>query len=177
MSIFTSESTHLSAELMRHVLGSFCSGVTVLTALDTTGDPVGFTCQSFTALSLNPPLVAFAPARSSTSWPRIRDAGRWCINVLAADQHGLADAFARSGTDKFRGVALTRRPDGPPALDGAVAWIDCEPWAEYDGGDHTLVAASVRALRTDPNREPLLFYRSSYERVDNSARVQARDRR
>lgn len=168
MSVSSPSATAVSPELMRDVLGSFCSGVTVLTALDVDDEPVGFTCQSFTSLSLDPPLIAFAPTRSSTSWPRIREAGRWCVNVLAADQRRLANAFARSGTDKFRDVALTRRPGGPPALDGAVAWIDCELWAEYDGGDHTLVAASVLTLEADPQREPLLFYRSAYQRVHDA---------
>jgi flavin reductase (DIM6/NTAB) family NADH-FMN oxidoreductase RutF len=90
--------------LMREVLGHFASGVTVVTAMTTDG-PIGFTCQSFSSLSLDPPLVAFAPARTSGTWSRLRAAGQFCVNVLAEEQSGLSQAFARSGTDKFAGVS------------------------------------------------------------------------
>ncbi|WP_369140138.1 flavin reductase family protein [Modestobacter versicolor] len=146
---------------MRDVLGHFVSGVTVVTAIGPDG-PVGFTCQSFSSLSLDPPLVAFAPARTSTTWPRLRAAGRFCVNVLAADQSGLSGQFARSGTDKFAGVAWTPSPHGSPVLDGVVAWIDSELWAEYDGGDHTIVVARVLDLGADAAHDPLLFHRGGY---------------
>jgi flavin reductase (DIM6/NTAB) family NADH-FMN oxidoreductase RutF len=146
---------------MREVLGHFCSGVTVITAMCPDG-PVGFTCQSFTSLSLHPPMVSFAPARSSTSWPKVRAARRFCINVLADDQQHISKAFARSGTDKFAGVKWCAGRHGAPALAGAVARIDCELWAEYAGGDHTIVAASVVGLTADQARAPLLFHRGGY---------------
>ena len=147
--------------VMREVLGHFASGVTVVTAVSDDG-PIGFTCQSFSSLSLDPPLVAFAPARTSTTWPRLRAVGRFCVNVLAEEQSGLSRQFARSGTDKYAGVSWVESPYGSPVLDGVVAWIDSELWAEYDGGDHTLVAARVLDLGADPERRPLLFHRGSY---------------
>jgi flavin reductase (DIM6/NTAB) family NADH-FMN oxidoreductase RutF len=146
---------------LREVLGHFASGVTVLTAVTTTG-PIGFTCQSFSSLSLEPPLVVFAPGRSSTTWPRLRDLGRFCINVLAEGQDDVSQNFARSGGDKFAGVRWTTSAHGSPVLDGVVAWIDAALWAEYDGGDHTLVAARVLDLGADDDRRPLLFHRGSY---------------
>ncbi|MGW4585875.1 flavin reductase family protein [Amycolatopsis thermoflava] len=145
--------------LMRDVLGSFCSGVVVVTAAGP--EPVGFTCQSFASLSLDPPLVTFAPGRGSRTWPRIREIGSFCVNILAADQRHLSDAFARSGTDKFAGVRWSPSELGSPVLDGVLAWIDCELWAEYDGGDHTIVVGEVRALAAAPG-EPLLFHRGAY---------------
>ena len=146
---------------MREVLGHFASGVTVLTAL--TGDgPIGFTCQSFSSLSLDPPLVVFAPGRTSTTWPRLRDLGRFCINVLAEGQDDVSQSFARSGVDKFDGVRWTTSAGGSPVLDGVVAWIDAALWAEYDGGDHTLVAARVLDLGAEAERRPLLFHRGTY---------------
>lgn len=151
----------VTAEAMRDVLGHFCSGVTVITAMNA-DSPVGFTCQSFASLSLQPPLVTFAPARSSTSWPKVRSAGRLCVNVLAHDQAWISNAFARSGQEKFAGVGWSLSSHSSPALDGVVARIDCEPWAEYDGGDHTLVVASVLGLTAGPTREPLLFHRGAY---------------
>lgn len=151
----------VDSRVMRDVLGHFASGVTVVTATTPDG-PIGFTCQSFSSLSLDPPLVAFAPARSSTTWPRLRAAGRFCVNVLAADQSGLSQAFARSGTDKYAGVTWTASPHGAPVLDGVVAWIDSELWAEYEGGDHTIVVARVLDLGADASRSPLLFHRGGY---------------
>jgi 3-hydroxy-9,10-secoandrosta-1,3,5(10)-triene-9,17-dione monooxygenase reductase component len=147
--------------LMREVLGHFASGVTVVTA-DTEDGPIGFTCQSFSSLSLDPPLIAFAPARTSQTWPRLRDMGRFCVNVLAEGQDAVSQNFARSGADKFAGVAWTPSPHGSPVLDDVVAWIDGELWAEYDGGDHTIVVARVLDLGAHPDRRPLLFHRGTY---------------
>jgi flavin reductase (DIM6/NTAB) family NADH-FMN oxidoreductase RutF len=146
---------------LRAVLGHFASGVTVVTT-DTVEGPLGFTCQSFSSLSLEPPLVVFAPARTSGTWPRLRAIGRFCVNVLAEDQVDVSVRFSRSGTDKFAGVAWTPSPHGSPVLDGVVAWIDCRLEAEYDGGDHTLVAARVLDLGAEPERRPLLFHRGAY---------------
>jgi 3-hydroxy-9,10-secoandrosta-1,3,5(10)-triene-9,17-dione monooxygenase reductase component len=153
--------------VLRDVLGHFASGVTVVTA-DTGAGPLGFTCQSFSSLSLDPPLVVFAPARTSTTWPRLREIGRFCVNVLAEEQTALSQNFARSGGDKFAGVHWTRSRHGSPVLQDVVAWIDGELWAEYDGGDHTLVVARVLDLGADPARRPLLFHRGAYGLLDVS---------
>lgn len=146
---------------MRDVLGHFVSGVVVITAHGP-GGPVGFTCQSFASLSLEPPLVSFCPARSSSTWPKIRDIGRFCINILAADHQHHSAGFARSGVDKFGGVSWAPAPTGSPILDGVSAWIDCTLENEYDGGDHSIVVGRVHDLGADPSRLPLLFYRGSY---------------
>ncbi|MDP9460798.1 MAG: flavin reductase family protein, partial [Actinomycetota bacterium] len=92
--------------LLRDVLGHFASGVTVVTAVTADG-PIGFTCQSFSSLSLDPPLVAFAPARTSRTWPRLREIRRFCVNVLAEGQDAVSQNFARSVPDKFAGVPWT----------------------------------------------------------------------
>ena len=147
--------------VMRDVLGHFASGVTVLTAVTDEG-PIGFTCQSFSSLSLEPPLVAFAPARTSRTWPRLRVIGRFCVNVLAEGQDAVSQNFARSAADKFAGVRWTPSPHGAPVLDDVVAWIDGELWAEYDGGDHTIVVARVLDLGSHPERRPLLYHRGSH---------------
>jgi flavin reductase (DIM6/NTAB) family NADH-FMN oxidoreductase RutF len=154
--------------VLRDVLGHFASGVTVVTA-DTAGGPIGFTCQSFSSLSLAPPLVVFAPARTSRTWPMLRELGHFCVNVLAEDQTGLSGRVARSGIDRFAGVPWRPSRHGNPVLDGVVAWIDCRLWAEYDGGDHTLVAARVLDLAADHGRRPLLFHRGAYGLLHGSA--------
>jgi 3-hydroxy-9,10-secoandrosta-1,3,5(10)-triene-9,17-dione monooxygenase reductase component len=146
---------------MREVLGHFVSGITVVTAV-TDGGPTGFTCQSFNSLSLDPPLVAFAPSLTSRTWPRLRAIGRFGVNVLAEGQEEISRRFARSGADKFAGVPWTPSPHGSPVLEGVVAWIDAQLWAEYDGGDHTIVAARVLDLGAVPDRRPLLYHRGTY---------------
>jgi len=151
----------VSAAVMREVLGHFVSGIVVVTAVGADG-PLGFTCQSFSSLSLDPPLVSLAPARTSTTWPRIRAVGAFCVNVLAAEHEDLSAAFARSGVDKFAGVAWTPAPSGAPVIEGVSAWVDCALWAEYDGGDHTIAIGRVRDLGADPSRPPLLYYRGRY---------------
>ena len=151
----------VSPAVMRDVLGHFVSGIVVVTAAGNEG-PLGFTCQSFTSLSLDPPLVSLAPARTSTTWPRIRAVGAFCVNVLAAEHEDVSAVFARSGVDKFAGVAWTAGPSGAPVLEGVSARIDCALWAEYDGGDHTIAVGRVRDLGADPAHPPLLYYRGRY---------------
>ena len=148
-------------QLMRDVLGHFASGVTVVTALTADG-PAGFTCQSFSSLSLEPPLVAFAPARTSQTWPALRAIGRFCVNVLAEGQDAVSQNFAQSGGDKFAAVRWSPSAHGSPVLNDVVAWIDGELWAEYDGGDHSIVVARVLDLGADPERRPLLYHRGAY---------------
>lgn len=151
----------VDAQVMREVIGHFASGITVVTAVTDDG-PVGFTCQSFSSLSLDPPLVVFAPGRTSRTWPQLREIGRFCINVLGEGQDAVSQGFARSGADKFAGVRWTPSAHGSPVLDDVVAWIDAELWAEYDGGDHTLAVARVLGLGADPDLRPLLYHRGAY---------------
>jgi flavin reductase (DIM6/NTAB) family NADH-FMN oxidoreductase RutF len=148
----------------RATLGHFASGVVVITALPD-GRPAGFTCQSFFSLSLDPPLVAFAPGKSSTSWPKVAEARTVCANVLADDQEALAWTFARSGADKFAGVGWSPAPTGTPRLHDALAWVDCTVETVHDAGDHYLVVARVVGLETGVGR-PLLFYRGGFGRFD-----------
>ncbi|MEU7418259.1 flavin reductase family protein [Streptomyces antibioticus] len=150
----------------RRVLSAFASGVTVITAPAGDGEPgpAGFACQSFSSLSLDPPLVAFMVGRTSTTWPRIARAGVFCVNVLGADQAALCRAFAVSGADKFAGVRHDPAPvSGAPRLTGALAWIDCAIHAVHTGGDHLIVVGRVTALGTTAGEEPpLLFHRGRF---------------
>jgi flavin reductase (DIM6/NTAB) family NADH-FMN oxidoreductase RutF len=149
----------------RRVLGSFASGVTIVTAPGADpATPAGFACQSFASLSLDPPLVAFMVARTSTTWPRIARAGAFCVNILAADQGELCRGFAVSGADKFAGVTYDAAPaTGSPRLDGAAAWIDCTIHAVHTGGDHLIVVGRVLSLGTGAeDAEPLLFHRGRF---------------
>jgi flavin reductase (DIM6/NTAB) family NADH-FMN oxidoreductase RutF len=147
----------------RHVLGHFVTGVTVITGTHR-GQPFGLCANSFTSVSLDPPLVAFAAGNSSTSWPRIRSGRRFCVNVLAEDQEHLARRFAMSGGDKFAGVAWAESAHGLPLLEGALATIECTIEAEQTAGDHLLVLGRVLSLAVTPGARPLLFYRGDYAR-------------
>jgi 3-hydroxy-9,10-secoandrosta-1,3,5(10)-triene-9,17-dione monooxygenase reductase component len=144
----------------RTVLGHFASGVVIVTG-GAERRPTGFTCQSFFSLSLDPPLVAFAPGKSSTSWPRVAEGSGFCVNVLAEDQEALARTFANSGADKFAGVGWSPAPSGVPRLHGALAWVDCAIETIHDAGDHHLVVARVVGLESATGR-PLLFYRGGF---------------
>jgi 3-hydroxy-9,10-secoandrosta-1,3,5(10)-triene-9,17-dione monooxygenase reductase component len=149
----------------RQVLSHFASGVVIVTGI-ADGRPVGLTCQSFTSLSLDPPMVLFCPSKASTSWPRIATAPFLCINILSHGQHQLSDAFARSGADKFAGVGWRPAPHGgAPALDGAVAHIEARVAGCHDGGDHHIVTCLVESIAVAADPEPLLFYRSRYHAV------------
>jgi 3-hydroxy-9,10-secoandrosta-1,3,5(10)-triene-9,17-dione monooxygenase reductase component len=153
----------------RHVLSHFASGVVVITGI-ADGLPAGFTCQSFTALSLDPPMVLFCPAKTSTSWPLLAGAPYLCINILSQGQHRLSDAFARSGADKFAGVTWTPTPHGAPALDGAAAHIEARVAGRHDGGDHHVVICLVESLAAAADADPLLYYRSGYHTLHQSSR-------
>ncbi|WP_240797207.1 flavin reductase family protein [Streptomyces sp. F001] len=150
----------------RRVLGNFATGVAVVTAPAADGEsgPAGFACQSFSSLSLDPPLVAFMVGRTSTTWPRIARAGVFCVNVLADHQGELCRGFAVSGADKFAGVAHDAAPaSGSPRLAGALAWIDCTIHAVHTGGDHLIVVGRVDALGTgEEDGRPLLFHKGRF---------------
>jgi flavin reductase (DIM6/NTAB) family NADH-FMN oxidoreductase RutF len=148
----------------REVLGHFATGITIVTATDE-GEPVGFSCQSFAALSLDPPMVILAPAKSSTSWPRIARAGSFCVNILGEHQEAVCRAFAVSGGNKFDGVDWSPGVTGSPLIDGSLATVECTLGAIYEGGDHELVTGYVVDMEIGKG-SPLLFYRSGFGRFE-----------
>ncbi|MFE3545282.1 flavin reductase family protein [Nocardia sp. NPDC059177] len=150
-----------AAAELRRVLGHFATGVAVIAAHDGTR-PLGFTCQSVVSVSLDPPFVSFCPAKTSSSWPLLREQGSLCINILAEEQSALCRQFAVSGADKFAGVAWERAGNGAPALAGALAHIEVSVELEHDAGDHTVVLARVGDLRATEGGKPLLFYRGGF---------------
>ncbi len=142
----------------------FCSGIVIVTGHDDEG-PAGFTCQSFASLSLEPPLVLFCPAKSSTTWPRLRAAGRFCVNVLGEGQEAVSDGFAISGGPKFDLVDWVIGPGGAPRLEGAIAHIDCMLQAVHDAGDHEIAVGRVLHMDDLDEIHPLLYYGSRYAAV------------
>jgi flavin reductase (DIM6/NTAB) family NADH-FMN oxidoreductase RutF len=143
----------------RHV--HFATGVAVITAITPSG-PVGMAVSSFTSVSLEPPLVAFLPDKSSTSWPKIRGAGVFCVNILSAGQEELCAQFARKGIDKFAGVPWRPAPSGAPILEGGMAWIDCELTQTFESGDHFIAIGRVVQLEAAEYGVPLVFFQGGY---------------
>jgi 3-hydroxy-9,10-secoandrosta-1,3,5(10)-triene-9,17-dione monooxygenase reductase component len=153
------------ASEFRKVLGHFCTGVTVITG----EGPVGFACQAFAALSLDPPLVLFCPGKASGTWRAISQTGRFCVNVLAEDQQELSTVFGRSGADKFATCAWQAAPSGTPVLDGVLTSIDCTVEEVRDAGDHYVVIGRVQQLGPCRDAQPLLFYRGRYTATNSAA--------
>jgi 3-hydroxy-9,10-secoandrosta-1,3,5(10)-triene-9,17-dione monooxygenase reductase component len=156
------EADSVDPAVFRHVLGHFCTGVTIVTGLGDDGLPAGLACQSFTSLSLDPPLVLICPGRTSTSWPRIERAGRFTVNVLAEDQQDVSTAFGSRDGAKFTAAPWQITDRGAVVLDNVLAWVHCEIDAAHDGGDHQIVVGAVRELRVLRDDGPLLFFRGCY---------------
>ena len=154
----------------REALGHFASGITVITSqLD--GEPLGFTCQSFYSVSMSPPLVSFSVMSRSASYPKIRQTGRFAVNILSGDQVAISDQFARRGADKWHGVEWAASPLGNPLIGGSLHWLDCEIQAEHVAGDHLIVIGEVKALsrQQGPVSQPLLYFKGQYCNLGASA--------
>jgi 3-hydroxy-9,10-secoandrosta-1,3,5(10)-triene-9,17-dione monooxygenase reductase component len=157
------EETQTRARLFREVLGRYASGVTVVTTT-LGGQPVGMTAQSFTSVSLDPPLVAFLPTRKSRAFASIRQSGVFCVNFLAGGQQTISEQMASDGDeDKFADVAWTpSRTTRSPVLDATVGHVDCTVEVIHEAGDHYLVIGRVVDMAVGAAEEPLLYYRGAY---------------
>ena len=158
--------TAIDPRHFRNVLGGYPTGVSIITAKDDVGRHA-MVVGTFTSISLNPPLVGFFPDRASSSWPKIERAGRFCVNVLAANQLELSGRFAGKADDKFAGIAHGNSPSGQPLLDGVIAWLDCRIVGVQSVGDHFLVVGAVEALDKTSGESPLLFHGGGYHRLQS----------
>lgn len=154
----------LDPSTLRTVLGHYPSGVTIVTS-SVAGVPTGFTCQSFHSLSLDPPMVVLLAGRNSKTWPKIREAETFCVNILSADQRELCRQFAVSDSDKFAGVSWRSSPNGSPIIDGVSGWVDCELDSEFGGGDHLIVTGRVTDLSAEETAHPLVFHRGIFRSI------------
>ena len=148
----------------RQVLGQYPTGVSVVTGIAPDERPVGLVVGTFTSVSLDPPLVAFLPGRTSSSWPKIEASGHFCINVLSAEQEDVCRVFATKEPDKFQGLAWRPAGSGSPVLAGCVAWIDCKVETVHEAGDHYIVVGRVLELDAASSSLPLLFFQGGYGR-------------
>lgn len=158
---------------LRRVLGSYPTGVTVITTRDAAGDPVGMTANSFASVSLNPPLILWSVSRTALGFEAYSGANHFGINILAEDQADISNRFAKAGEDKFAEIKTTTGIGGIPMIESAAAQIECQTWTRYDGGDHLIIIGEAKAFRRW-DRRPLLFVNGRYGKLQ-SGTVQVPD--
>lgn len=166
----------IDPDLYRAVLGRFVTGITVVTTVverDGRPQPFGTTVNSFTSVSLDPPLALIAIGHDRSIHPIIASTRRFVVNVLAEDCQALSDCFAGAPSDvpreAFCGAAWHPGPDGLPLLDDALAWVTCSLERTIEAGDHTVYFGRVTALAASDRREwPLLYYRRRYLRIERA---------
>lgn len=150
--------------LLRDAFGCFATGVTVVTSQTATGERVGLTANSFTSVSLDPPLLLFCPGSTASALPVLRESRRFAINILDTDGQAVADRFTKRGIDRFADHDWLDW-DGVPVLASAKAAFACTLHADHDGGDHRIIIGRVTRLALDKSREPLLYLHGRYRRV------------
>jgi flavin reductase (DIM6/NTAB) family NADH-FMN oxidoreductase RutF len=153
------------ARTLRDALGCFATGVTVVTTRDGAGSPIGLTANSFSAVSLDPPLILFCLAKSSSNLARFRAAEHFAINVLHIGQQPTSGVFARSTEDRFQDVAWESWDTGAPILSGSLASFECATHEVVEAGDHLVFIGRVLRARFEPRRDPLLYFRGKYRRL------------
>jgi flavin reductase (DIM6/NTAB) family NADH-FMN oxidoreductase RutF len=155
----------IDARAFRDAMGRFVTGVCVATTLDPQDRPVGVTVNSFTSVSLDPPLILFCLEKSARTRPAFESAGRFAVNVLGAGHRELSTRFAKTPTD-WDGVAAATAATGVPVLTEALTVLDCRTEAIHEGGDHLILVGRVVRLISDPGgAEPLVYHRGRYARL------------
>jgi len=142
---------------LRRVLGTFVTGVTVVTTRDAQGRPYGATANSFSSVSLDPPLILWSQALTSRSHPAFRDSDCFAVNILADNQVSISDHFAKSRDDKFSSIAFSDGLGGSPLIDGCAAHLECTKVAAYPGGDHIVFLGRVKRIAHRAQSKPLAF--------------------
>lgn len=147
-------------------MGSYPTGVSVITSVSADGARWGLAVGTFTSISLDPPLVGFMPHRLSGSWREIEKTGAFCVNILSDAQLDMCCRFATRGGNKFQGISHGHSPGGLPVLDDVLAWVECDIAKVVELGDHVLAVGAVRALERAREGAPLLFHRGGYHTLD-----------
>lgn len=160
---FASDNSQIDPRDFRNALGTYATGVTIITAAAPDGKPYGLTCNSFASVSLNPPLVLWSLVVYSSSLAIFQNASHFTVNVLGASQQALANKFAKSSDDKFTGVDWAPGLGNAPVLAESVANFQCRSVNRYYGGDHVIFLGAVEAY-TYNAKEPLLFARGAFGR-------------
>ena len=151
-----------SALEFRAALGMFATGVTIVTARDAAGVPVGITANSFNSVSLTPPLVLWSLARLAGTMPTFERGSHYAINILSAEQHALAERFSTKAVDRFAGLAFREGAGGAPVLEGTAAVFECFNRSQYEEGDHVIFVGQVEHCSRREGAMPLIFHGGRY---------------
>ena len=154
------------SKAFRQALGCFGTGITIITARDVDGEPLGVTVNSFASVSLDPPLVLFSLDRKANSVSAYEAVGGFTVNVLEQSQVDLSHRFAQALIDKWADASYSEGANGAPLLSGILAAFEFRTWATYDGGDHVIFVGEIERMRADLDGHPLLFYRGCYQALD-----------
>ncbi|NJS14741.1 MAG: flavin reductase family protein [Sphingopyxis sp.] len=153
------------ARTLRDAMGCFATGITIVTAMDAEGRPIGLTANSFTSVSLDPPLLLVCIANTAGSAPVLREAAHFGVNVLQIGQQPASNRFAGRGEDRFAATAWGPGETGVPLLDGSLVSFECKRHAVHEAGDHFLLIGDVVRAQFEPRRDPLLYFRGKYRRL------------
>ena len=157
--------TQFDSRTFRNAVGSFATGVTIITARGAGDEPVGLTVNSFTSVSLEPPLVLFCLAKTAESLPAFTVGAHFAVNILSEAQQGLSNRFAKSGEAKYEGLEFSTWQSDAPILPQCACNLECEIKELLEGGDHLIVLGRVIALGTAPDARPLLFHAGRYAQL------------
>ncbi|GHA09996.1 oxidoreductase [Devosia pacifica] len=150
-----------SPETLRRAFSLYPTGVTAVCAM-VDGEPVGMAINSFTSISLDPPLAAVSIANSSTTWPKLKSATSLGISVLSKDQNAMCRQLSSRSTSRFEGVDLRTTEAGAVLIEGAALWLECRYWETFDGGDHVVELLKIERCEDFPEVVPLVFYLSQF---------------
>lgn len=153
------------ARTLRDAMGCFATGITIITSRDAEGTPIGLTANSFTSLSLDPPLLLVCVANTAGSAPVLRESEHFAVNLLQVSQQATSNRFAGKGEDRFAATAWSEGETGMPLIDGALGAFECKRHAIHDGGDHFILVGEVVRAQFEPRRDPLLYFRGKYRRL------------
>jgi flavin reductase (DIM6/NTAB) family NADH-FMN oxidoreductase RutF len=156
------ETAALDIAELRRTFGSFATGVAVATTLDSEGVPKGFTANSFTSVSLDPPLVLVCVDNAASCHGAFAAATHFAINILCEAQQHVSRAFASKSADKFAGMLWVSGTTGSPIFPDSTAWLDCEAYNRVEAGDHLIVIGKVLSFGHSPAKRPLGYHRGSY---------------
>lgn len=152
----------------RDTLGSFATGVTVLTTLAADGRSIGVTISSFNSVSLDPPLILWSLSLNSPNIAAFQNASHYSVNILAAGQQALSNRFASQRNDRFTDIPTQPGLSGIPLIEGCCAWFECSNEAHYPGGDHLIFVGRVERFARGPAESPLIFHNARYRRLDDT---------
>jgi 3-hydroxy-9,10-secoandrosta-1,3,5(10)-triene-9,17-dione monooxygenase reductase component len=161
MTAAASPATSHLGHSFREALSRFATGVAFVTA-DADGEPLGLIVNSFSSVSLEPPLISICPSRDSYTWARMRRTGRFAVNVLGAGHEGFVARATEPGADRFAGLEWEPGRDGAPVLTEALAYLECEIVDEHPAGDHWIVVARVEGLGVLAGEDPLIFFAGAF---------------